>query len=80
MDMWRPFRNALEHNALQARIVFDTERAAAHSVSYGESCEMCRAATVPPEWFVKTEGSGFVLAPDHSRLERPGDEAADFDA
>jgi hypothetical protein len=49
MDMWKPFRLSTARHAPQASILFDKECAAAHSLSYGESCEMCRTAAVPAE-------------------------------
>jgi transposase len=53
MDMHRPYLNAVAEVIPQADPVFDKECAAAHSLSYGESCEMRRAATVPAETWGK---------------------------
>jgi transposase len=51
LDMWEPYVQAVRAHVPEAatKIVFDKECAAAHSLSYGESCEMCRAAAVPAE-------------------------------
>jgi transposase len=48
-DMHQPYVNAVAGVLAKAEIVFDKECAAAHSISYGESCEMCRAVTVPAD-------------------------------
>ncbi len=40
VDMWEPFAQSLRAHLPHARIVYDKECAAAHSLSYGESSEM----------------------------------------
>jgi transposase len=47
-DMHRPYLNAVDQTLPDAEIVFDKECAAAHSLSYGESCEMLSGSQLSP--------------------------------
>jgi hypothetical protein len=40
--MWQPFLDSLREHLPKAAIVFDKLCAAAHSLSYGASLQMCR--------------------------------------
>jgi transposase len=61
-DMHRPYVNAVARELPEAEIVFDKECAAAHSLSYGESSEMCRVAVDLAQGARQTGGSGSVIA------------------